>query len=100
MADAPTTPPASPAAATKPTAPAAPAPPKELRNPAMRSLFAKVQEQQRRLGWSEAKLCEFATAALGALDPYKRFKATTAEFLARLRPVPLEQLLAALVKQR
>jgi hypothetical protein len=91
------TPPAAPAAATAP-APAAPAPQKDLRNPAMKQLFVKVQEEQRRLGWSDTKLCEFATTTLAALDPYKRFKATTVEFLARLKPEPLGALLASMRK--
>lgn len=71
---------------------------KDLRSPSMKELFAKVQAQQRRLGWSDAKLCEFATTTLAAADPYHRFKATSVEFLGRLKPGPLGRLLAALEK--
>ena len=71
---------------------------KDLRTAAMKELFARVQEQQRRLGFSDAKLCEFATTTLAATDPYHRFKATSVEFLGRLKPGPLQKLLAALEK--
>ncbi len=74
--------------------PAAP----DLRSPAMKDLFTKVQEQQRRLNWSDARLCEFATATLQPLDPYHKFKATAVEFLARLRIGQLQPLLKALEK--
>ena len=74
--------------------PAAP----DLRSPAMKALFLKVQEQQRRLGWNDAKLCEFATATLQPLDPYRKFKATAVDFLGRLRVGQLEPLLKALEK--
>jgi hypothetical protein len=70
----------------------------DLRSPAMKELFAKVQEQQRRLTWSDAKLCEFATATLQPLDPYHKFKATAVEFLGRLRVGQLQPLLKALEK--
>lgn len=77
-------------------APAAPAAPKQLVSPAMKSLYEQVVAEQRRLGWNDAKLCEFATATLGPSDPYKRLKITTLEFLQRLRVPLLERLLAAL----
>jgi hypothetical protein len=85
---------------TPPAAAATAAAPKELRNPKMKALFASVQEQQKRLGWSDAKLCEFATQTLGPLEPYKRLKVTTVEFLARLKPLWLEALVAAMGKAR
>jgi hypothetical protein len=71
---------------------------KDLRNPLMKELFAKVQAQQRRLNWNDAKLCDFATTTLAAADPYHRFKATAVEFLGRLKPGPLQKLLAAMEK--
>jgi hypothetical protein len=93
--------PATPAAAAKPAAPAAPpAPPKQLISPAMKELYAQVQEQQKRLGWNDAKLCEFATQLLGPADPYKKLKIGTIEFLQRLRVGLLEPLLEALKKSR
>jgi len=73
---------------------------KDLRSAAMKELFARVQEQQRRLAFSDAKLCDFATETLKALDPYHRFKATTVDFLSRLRVLQLQQLLKALEKVR
>jgi hypothetical protein len=78
----------------------APTSTKDLRNPRMKDLFARTIEQQKRLGWSDAKLCEFATQTLGPTDPYGRLKVTTVEFLSRLRPTLLEQLVAALEKAR
>jgi hypothetical protein len=68
----------------------------DLRSPAMKELFARVQEQQRRLQWNDAKLCEFATETLKPLDPYRKFKATTLEFVSRLRIGQLKPLLKAL----
>src|SRR5438132_117684 len=47
------TPAATPAAKPAAAAPAAPVPLKDLRNPKMKALFARVQEHQKRLGWSE-----------------------------------------------
>lgn len=73
---------------------------KELRSADMKALFTRVQEQQRRLGYSDARLCEFATQTLHPLDPYKRFKATSVEFLTRLRVPLLQQLLKALEAAR
>jgi hypothetical protein len=73
---------------------------KDLRNPAMKSLYAQVVSQQKRLGWSDAKLCEFATQTLGPTDPYGRLKVTTVEFLSRLRPTLLAKLVEALEKAR
>lgn len=73
-------------------------PTKDLRTPVMKELFVKAQAQQRRLGWNDAKLCEFATTTLAAADPYHRFKATSVEFLSRLKPGPLGKLVAALEK--
>ena len=96
--------PAAPAAATapaaaKPAAPAAPAPPpRDMRTEVIKGLFAQIQAEQRRLGWSDAKLVEFANATLGPLDAYKRLKVTTLEFLSRIRPTLLETLLAAMKK--
>jgi len=99
--------PAAPAAATapaaaKPAAPAVPAPPpappRDMRTEVIKGLFAQVQAEQRRLGWSDAKLVEFANATLGPLDAYKRLKVTTLEFLSRIRPTLLETLLAAMKK--
>lgn len=83
-------------------APAAPAPaaPKQLISPAMTALFASLVEQQKRLGWNDAKLCEFATQTLGPLDPYKKLKITTIAFIRRLRVTRLSALLAALQKAR
>jgi hypothetical protein len=95
--------PAAPASAAKPAAPAAAAPaapPKQLISPEMKQLYAQIQEQQKRLGWSDAKLCEFATQLLGPADPYKKLKIGTIEFLQRLRVGLLEPLLAAVKKAR
>lgn len=87
------TPAATPAAAPA----AAPATaPKELISPEMKALFAEVAAEQQRLAWSDAKLCEFATATLGPADPYKKLKITTVEFLRRLRVGRLHLLLGAL----
>ena len=69
---------------------------KDLRSPQMKQLYQKIQEQQKRLGYSDVQLCEFATKTLAPLDPYKKFKATTPGFLARLKPGLLQHLLAAL----
>ncbi len=89
--------PAATPAATKPAATPAAAPaPKELISPAMKELFAAIVEQQKRLGWTDAKLCEFATATLGPADPYKKLKITTIEFLRRLRVGRMQLLLTAL----
>jgi len=95
-------PPAGKAApAEKAAAPAKPpAPPKDPRDPAMREHFARVQSEQRRLGWDDAKLCEFATKALATSDPYGRLKVTTIDFASRLRPTLLKSLAAALAKER
>jgi hypothetical protein len=71
---------------------------KDLRTAAMKELFARVQEQQRRLHFTDAKLCEFATTTLTAADPYHRFKATSLEFIGRLKTGPLKKLLSALEK--
>jgi len=71
---------------------------KDLRTAPMKELFAKVQEQQRRLNFTDAKLCEFATTTLAAADPYHRFKATSLEFIGRLKTGPLKKLLSALEK--
>ncbi len=78
-----------------PAAPAAAAQ-KQLISPAMKELFAQIQEQQKRLAWSDAKLCEFATQTLGLLDPYKKLKVASVAFLQRLRVGPLGVLLSAL----
>ena len=80
--------------------PAPPAAAKELRNPAMKALFAEIVGHQKRLGWSDAKLCEFATQTLGPTDPYGRLKVTTVEFLSRVRPTLLAKLAEALAKTR
>lgn len=80
--------------ATPAATPAATA--KELISPAMKALFAEVAAEQKRLAWSDAKLCEFATATLGPADPYKKLKITTVEFLRRLRVGRLHLLLGAL----
>ncbi|MBM4015151.1 MAG: hypothetical protein FJ293_09350 [Planctomycetes bacterium] len=101
MADAP--PPAAPAApkpAVAPAAAAPAAPPKELISPAMKQLAILIEDEQKRLGWDEAKLCAFATQLLGAADPYKKLKITTFSFIRRLRVPRLEALLAALRKAR
>lgn len=106
MADAPTPAPAAPAAPAAPKPVAAPAaaapagPPKELISPEMKQLFVLIQDQQKRLGWDEAKLCVFATQALGPTDPYKKLKITTEAFIRRLRVPQLQTLLAALQKAR
>src|SRR6185295_7836187 len=71
---------------------------KDLRSTAMKELFARVVEQQRRLGFSDARLCEFATETLKPLDPYRKFKATSVDFLSRLRVLQMKQLLKALEK--
>jgi hypothetical protein len=94
--------PAGGAAAARPAArPLAAQPPApDVKTPAMKELFARVQAEQRRLGWSDAKLCEFATRTLQARDPYKRFQCASLEFLSRLRPVPMRALLEELGKQR
>jgi ABC-type transporter MlaC component len=84
----------------KPAAAAPAAPPKELISPAMKHLFAQVQEQQKRLQWDDAKLCAFATQVLGPADPYKKLKIGTVDFLRRLRVGRLELLLGALSKER
>jgi hypothetical protein len=47
----------------------------------MKELFARVQEQQRASSGTDAKLCEFATETLKPLDPYRKFKATTLDFV-------------------
>jgi hypothetical protein len=89
------------AAAPKPAAAAAPAaPPKDLISPEMKQLAVLVEDQQKRLGWDEAKLCAFATALLGPTDPYKKLKITTLSFIRRLRVPRLKALLAALQRER
>jgi len=88
----------NPATAAAPAAPAAP--PKQLISPEMKQLYAQIQEQQKRLGWNDAKLCEFATQLLGPADPYKKLKIGTVAFLQRLRVGLLQPLLAALKKAR
>jgi hypothetical protein len=82
----------------KPAAPAAA--PADVRSPEMKQRFQKILVEQKRLGWSDAQLCEFATKTVGPTDPYGRLKVTTVEFLSRLRPELLNQTLAALEKQR
>ncbi len=73
---------------------------KELRSAEMKQLFVQIQDQQRRLGWNDAKLCEFATQTLVALDPYKKLKITTVDFLGRLRVVQLQALHKAISAAR
>ena len=84
----------------KPPAPAAPAAPAEVRSPEMKQLFQKIQGEQKRLGWSDAQLVEFANKIAGPTDPYGRLKITTVEFLSRLRPELLRKVAETLAKQR
>jgi hypothetical protein len=72
---------------------------KDLSNPLMKELGAKIEAEQKRLGFSDAKLCEFATETLKPRDPYRKLTITSAAFLMRLRPTVLETLLAALTRE-
>ncbi len=104
MADAPmpaaAAPASKPAAAPAPTVAAPAAPPKELISPEMRQLAVLIEDQQKRLGWDEPKLCAFATQLLGPTDPYKKLKITSLSFIRRLRVPRLTLLLAELSKAR
>lgn len=86
------------AAPAKPAAP--PAPPKDFRSDEMRRLFARIQGEQKRLGWSDAKLAEFANQVLAPTDPYKKVQITTVDLISRLRARFLTILLEALAKAR
>ena len=96
----PATPAAKPAATATATAAAAapPSAPRDFVSLAMKQLFVLIQDQQKRLGWSETKLSEFANQVLGPTDPYKKLKITTTSFISRLRVPLLQTLLAALQK--
>ena len=84
----------------KPAATPAAAAPADVRSPEMKQLFQKIQAEQKRLGWSDAQLAEFANKTVGPTDPYGRLKVTTVEFLSRIRPNLLAKLVEALAKAR
>ena len=69
---------------------------KDYRSAAMRQLFEQIVAEQKRLGWSDARLCEFATQTLGPRDPYKKLKITAVDFIGRLRVPQLTELAKAI----
>ncbi len=53
---------------------------------AAKAFFERVQARQKHLSWSDEQLVKFANDKLAPLDPYKRLKITTLDFLSRLSP--------------